>query len=56
MHTTEHCILLDEWEHNLLSKRDYLSALNHEQQHYPPTYHLHEKDVFLSPGNGPSWI
>lgn len=48
--------MVDEWEHNLLSKRDYLSALNHEQQHYPPTYHLHEKDVFLSPGNGPSWI
>lgn len=59
MHTIEHCILIDDhnfdrW-HNLHSKKDYLSALNHEQWCCPP-FTIYLKNVLVpSPGDWPSW-
>lgn len=56
MHTIEnYCVLIDEWEHNLHSKSDYLSALNHEQQ-CSPAFSIYLKN-FLVPslGDWPSW-
>lgn len=55
MHTIKNCILIDEWEHNLHKKKDYLSALNHEQQCCPP-FTIYIKNFLVpSPGDWSSW-
>lgn len=55
MHTIKNCILIDEWEHNLHRKKEYLSALNHEQQCCPP-FTIYIKNFLVpSPGDWSSW-